>query len=61
MSDFENKYRKVHKKISLVKSAIRIAGCITAALLLPDAYWAITALGLSFAVAEVLGIAEESI
>lgn len=61
MSDFETRYRTKHKAISLVKSAIRIASCIVAALFLPDAVAAITALGLGIAVAEVLGIAEEMI
>ena len=61
MSDFETKYRTKHKTISIVKSSIRIVGCLVAAAFLPDTYWAVTALGLSFAVAEVLGIAEEMI
>jgi hypothetical protein len=59
--DFETNYRTKHKTISIVKSGIRIAGCLIAALFLPNVYWAIVAIGLSFAVAEVLGIAEEMI
>ena len=61
MSEFEDNYRGIHRKISVVKSAIRIAGCLTAALFLPEVYWSVVAIGLSFAVAEVLGIAEEMI
>lgn len=61
MSNFETKYRTKHKAISLVKSSIRIIGCIAAALFLPNAVAAVTALGLGLIVAEVLGIAEEMI
>jgi hypothetical protein len=61
MSDFEDRYRNIHNKISFVKSGIRIAGCIAAALFLPDSVAAITAIGIAFAAAEVLGIAEEMI
>jgi len=45
---------KKHFYISLVKSAIRIAGCVVA---LATSSWGWLALG--FLVAEILGIAEE--
>lgn len=59
MSDFENKYKTWHTRLSYIKSAIRIGGCIgvifiTHATLLP-----VTILASSFLVAEIIGIAEE--
>ena len=47
---------KMHYYISLVKSGIRIAGCVGAVVL-----QSITLLAVSFLLAEVLGILEEVI
>lgn len=59
MSDFENKYKTWHTRLSYIKSAVRIGGClgviaITHATLLP-----VTILATTFLVAELIGIAEE--
>lgn len=59
MSDFESKYKTWHTRLSYIKSAVRIGGCIgvifiTHATLLP-----VTILAASFLVAEIIGIAEE--
>ena len=47
---------KMHYYISLVKSGVRIAGCVVAVML-----QSITILAISFLVAEILGILEEVI
>ena len=47
---------KMHYYISLVKSGVRIAGCVVAIL-----FQSITILAISFLVAEILGILEEVI
>ena len=47
---------KMHYYISLVKSGIRVAGCVVAVVL-----QSITLLAISFLIAEVLGILEEVI
>jgi len=59
MSNFEEEYRNWHTRLSYIKSAARIGGCvgvifITHATLLP-----VTILATSFLVAEIIGIAEE--
>jgi hypothetical protein len=62
MRDFETKYQTVHKRLSVVKSAIRIGACIVV-LFVPlgslEANVAVLAIGLL--AAEILGIAEEMI
>lgn len=58
MNDFENKYRNWHTSCSYVKSAIRIAGCVTVMLMVPFGEM-INCLAFSFFLAELVGILEE--
>lgn len=62
MSNFEENYKKKHRRYSLIKSAVRIGSCL-AVILVPlgsiEANVAVLAIG--FLVAEVLGVAEEMI
>ena len=48
-------------KFSVIKAVIRIVGCIVAALFLPDAVMAVTILGLSFIIADLIGLARDLI
>lgn len=57
--DFDHSYRTWHAKISYVKSAVRIASCLTAYVMHADPSGAIIALACGFGLAELLGIAEE--
>lgn len=59
MSDFETKYKTWHTRLSYMKSAVRIGGCIgvifiTHATLLP-----VTILASTLLAAEIIGIIEE--
>ena len=58
MSDFENRYRKWHTYMSYVKSAIRIAACLTVLWIAPFTEL-ISCLAFGFFIAEVIGILEE--
>lgn len=58
MSEFEQRYRTWHTKMSYIKSAIRIAGCITVLWIAPFTDL-ISCLAFSFLLAEIIGIAEE--
>lgn len=58
MSEFENKYRDWHTKLSYIKSAVRIASCILVLLLLPLLH-PVSILAGGFLLAELVGIAEE--
>lgn len=63
MESFEDKYRKVHKRLSLVKSFIRIASCAFV-LFMPATTTPFILIGgfaLGFMIAEWIGIAEEMI
>jgi hypothetical protein len=63
MSDFEQRYQKKHKSISLIKSVIRLASC-GLVLLMPytsNPVHLVAILALGFGIAEVLGIWEEMI
>lgn len=59
MNDFETKYKTWHTRLSYMKSAVRIGGCIgvifiTHATLLP-----VTILATTFLAAEIIGVIEE--
>lgn len=58
MSEFENKYRDWHTKLSYIKSAVRIASCALVLLLLPLLH-PVSILAGGFFLAELVGIAEE--
>jgi hypothetical protein len=62
MDSFEEKYQKVHKRLSFIKSGIRIAACALV-LFLPGAsvFGLIGILALGFMIAEFIGILEEMI
>jgi uncharacterized membrane protein HdeD (DUF308 family) len=62
MSDFEERYQKNHKRMSLAKSAIRIGACL-AVIMMPidDLATIVSMFAVSFLLAEVIGIAEEMI
>ena len=63
MESFEQKYQKKHKRLSFIKSGVRIAACAFV-LFMPAATAPsilIGALALGFLVAEWIGIAEEMI
>jgi hypothetical protein len=48
-------------KLSVTKAAIRIIGCILAALFLPDTITAITILGLTIILADLVGLGRDLI
>ncbi len=58
MSDFESKYRSWHATMSYIKSAVRIAACITVLWLAPFTDL-VSCLAFGFLIAEIIGIAEE--
>ena len=60
MESFEDKYQKKHKRLSFIKSGIRIVACVSA-LFSTDIVLAVGFLSLGFAVAEIVGIFEEMI
>ena len=55
MSDFEDKYRGWHAKISYFKSGIRLFTCFACMITGGD----VIILAAGFGIAEILGIAEE--
>ena len=55
MSDFEDKYRGWHAKISYFKSGIRLLTCFACMITGGD----VIILAAGFGIAEILGIAEE--
>lgn len=59
MTSFEDKYKKWHTNLSFTKSGVRLAGCALAIFYMDDATVAVLALAGFFALAELLGIAEE--
>jgi hypothetical protein len=64
-TDFENKYKHWHQKISFVKSGIRITSCLSCIITiivlghLEGTTPAILMLAIGLGLAELLGIAEE--
>ena len=56
MSDFENKYRTWHTRLSYIKSAARIVACFGA---LVDRIDGLLILAIGLLIAEVIGILEE--
>ena len=63
MESFEDKYQKKHKRLSFIKSGIRIGACgivlFSPVASTPNVLVGVLALG--FLIAEVIGIAEEMI
>jgi hypothetical protein len=59
MSNFEDKYRNWHTKLSYMKSAVRIGGCIGVIVITHATLLPVTILAASFLAAEIIGIAEE--
>lgn len=57
--DFGQKYRTWHARISYLKSAVRLVGCVLAGLAYESPALAVLILAGCFAAAEVLGILEE--
>ena len=60
MNDFESRYRTWHTYMSYIKSAIRIAGCVTVMWMVPFGEM-INCLAFSLFIAELIGIAEECV
>ena len=62
MSNFEENYQRKHKRLSLLKSAIRIGTCF-GVLLMPmhDLSNAIAVLALGLLISEIVGVFEEFI
>jgi hypothetical protein len=64
-TDFENKYKHWHQKISFIKSGIRITSCLSCIITLialghiEGTTPAILMLAIGLGLAELLGIAEE--
>lgn len=63
MSSFEDNYRTWHTRLSLIKSAMRLASSAiaVACLITGDTTSAAWALAVGYGIAEIIGIAEESI
>ena len=57
--NFRDRYHAWHTKISLVKSCLRIAACLTALCMLDEPSHGLLTLAVGFGIAELLGIAEE--
>ena len=63
MESFEDKYRKTHKRLSFIKSFVRIASCAIV-LFMPvttSPFVLVGILALGFMIAEWIGVAEEMI
>jgi len=58
MNDFESRYRIWHTRLSFIKSACRIAACVTVLWMAPFVEL-ISCLAFGFLIAEIIGIAEE--
>lgn len=61
MSEFEQKYRDWHTKISYLKSGIRLGAGLAAMILAYNPYTAILVLSAGLVIAEVFGVVEEII
>jgi hypothetical protein len=59
MENFEEKYKRWHQRISYAKSFVRLVGCVAALVVLPNVAVSVAVLAGTFAIAELLGIAEE--
>lgn len=59
MSEFEQKYREWHTKISYLKSGIRFGAGLAGMVLAWDPYTAILVLSAGLVIAEIFGVLEE--